>query len=87
MVSTCTSSVGAAQELVAVGGVADRRGGDRADVLDPGGAAEVGVQLDGLERALHRLGAEHAGRVEPLADPDRLVDLVGALPPLVAAPT
>ncbi len=73
------------QEVLLVGRVADRRGGDRAHVVDPGGAAEVGEQLDRLERALHRLRLQLARRVEPGADAHRLVDLVGPAPPAVAA--
>ena len=55
------------------------------DVLraDPGRVAEVREDLGRLERALHRLGPELAGRLEPLADADGEVDLVGALPPAV----
>jgi hypothetical protein len=45
----------------------------------------VGEQLDRLQRSLHRLGLQLAGRVEPGADAHRLVDLVGAAPPAVAA--
>jgi hypothetical protein len=41
----------------------------------------VREHLGGLERAPHRLLAELAGGIEPLADPDREMDLVGALPP------
>ena len=71
-----------AQELVAVGGVADRRRGDRPHVVDPGRAAEVRVQVGRLDRSLHRLGRQHPCGVEALADPHRLMDLVGALEPL-----
>ena len=73
------------QEVLLVGRVADRRGGDRAHVVDPGGAAEVGEQLDRLQRALHRLRLQLARRVEPRAHAHRLVDLVGPAPPAVAA--
>ena len=44
-------------------------------------AAEVREDVRGFERALHRLLAELAGRLDALADADREVDLVGALPP------
>jgi hypothetical protein len=74
-----------AQEVLAVGGVADRRGGDRANVGDLGGTAEVGEQLDRLEGALHRRGLQLAGGVEAGADTHRLVDLVRPAPPAVAA--
>jgi hypothetical protein len=70
-------------EVVVVGGVADRRGRDRPDLLDAGRAAEVRVHLERLERALDPLGLELPGRVEPLPDPDGLVDLVRPLPPAV----
>ena len=73
------------QEVLLVGRVADRRGGDRAHVVDPGGAAEVREQLDRLQRALHRLRLQLARRVEPRAHAHRLVDLVGPAPPAVAA--
>ena len=73
------------QELIAVRGVADRGGRDRAHVVDAGGAAEVREQLDRLERPLHRLLLQLARRVEARAHAHRLVDLVGAAPPAVAA--
>ena len=74
-----------AQEVLLVRRVADRRGGDGADVVDAHRAAEVREQLDRLERPLHRLGLQLAGGVEPGADAHRLIDLVRAAPPAVAA--
>ena len=52
-------------------------------VVDPGRAAEVRVELERLQRALHRLGLQLAGGVQALADAHGLVDLVRALPPRV----
>jgi hypothetical protein len=72
------------QEVRLVGGVADRRGRDGPDVLDARGAAEVRVELERLQRALHRLVGERAVGLEAGADPHRLVDLVRAPPPRAA---
>ena len=78
---------GAPDELLAVAGLADRRRGARADVLDARGAAEVGEQLDRLERPLHRGRLQRAAALRlPLADAHGLVDLVRALPPLALHP-
>ena len=73
----------AREELRLVGGVADRARRDRLDVLraDLRRLAEVREDLRGFERAPHRLLAELAGRLDPLADANGEVDLVGALPP------
>ena len=75
----------AIEEGLLVGRVADRARRDGLDLVrgDAGRLAEVGEHVGGLERALHRRLAELAGRVEPLADAHRQVDLVGALPPAV----
>ena len=70
-----------AHELLAVGRLADRGGGERPDPLDPRRAAEVREQLDRLERPLHRPGLERPAGLLVLAHAHRLVDLVGALPP------
>ena len=72
------------QEPALVGGVADRGGRDRLDVLDAGRAAEVRVELERLQRALHRLVGERAVLVLAGGDPHRLVDLVRAPPPRAA---
>ena len=71
------------EEVLLVGGVADRARRDGSDVAcaDPAGGAEVGEHLGGLEPALHRLAAQLAGGVQALADAHREVDLVRALPP------
>jgi hypothetical protein len=71
------------EELGLVGRVADRRRRDRADLLDSRRSAEVRVQLERLERALHRLGLQRARRLQAFADAHGLVDLVRALPPRV----
>jgi hypothetical protein len=69
------------EQLVAVGRVADRAGGDRLDLLDARRVAEVVEHLGGAQRPLHRLAPQLAVVPDPLADPDRLPDLVGVLPP------
>ena len=76
----------AVEEDLLVRRVADRARRDGLDALlaDRGGSAEMREHLGHLERALHRLDAELAAGVEPLADADRLVDLVGAFPPAVS---
>ena len=73
--------LGARDELVAVGRVADRAGGDRLDLVDPGRPTEVREDLDSGEAAAHRLGAQLPRGGQALADAHALVDLVGAAPP------
>ena len=74
---------GGAHERLAVRRLADRRGRQRPHPLDARRAAEVGEQVDRLERAPHRLGLERPAGLLVLADPHRLVDLVGPLPPVL----
>ena len=80
-------ALGLGEEDGAVGGVADRAGGDRVDVggRDPVGAAEAPEHAQRLQAAGHRVVTELAGRLQAGADPDRLVELVGALPPRTLA--
>ena len=75
--------LGVGEELLAVGGVADRAGGDDVDVLgaEVVGAAEAGKHPEGLQAAPDRLVAELARGGEAGADADRLIQLVGELPP------
>src|SRR5918998_527001 len=74
------------EELLPVGRLPDRRRRHRADLLDAGRAAEVGVQLQRLQRALHRRGLEGPRGIQALADAHGLVDLVRAAPPRVLDP-
>ena len=71
------------EELLAVGRLADRAGGDDVDVVgrDPVGAAEALEHGERLHPAGDRRFAELPGGAEAGADPDRLIELVGALPP------
>ncbi len=75
--------LGSGEELLLVGGVADRARCHRVDLLSrqPVGATEAGEHGQGLDAAVHRLVAQLPGRLETLADPDRLIQLVGELPP------
>ena len=73
----------AREEVGAVGGVADRAGGHRAHVVEAGGPAEVGVEVQRAQRALHRVGLELARGVQARPDAHGLVDLVDPLPPAV----
>jgi hypothetical protein len=72
---------GRGEELLLVARVADRGGGDGADVRDLGRRAEVAVELERAQRALHRRGLQRPGLLEALPDPDTLVDLVRPPPP------
>jgi hypothetical protein len=74
------------EELRLVGRVADRRRRHGPDVVDAARGGEVGVDLERPQRPLHRLGLERARLLEPFADADALVDLVGALPPRALDP-
>ena len=77
--------LGALEEGRGVRGVADggRRHGEDVTGLDAARRAEVGEDLHRRLRAGHPRLAELAGRGQPLADAHGLVDLVGALPPIL----
>ncbi len=77
---------GALQELARVLRVADRAGGYRIDpaLAQVAGPAEVREDVERRQRPGDRLRLKHAGAHHSLADPDRLVDLVGPLPPVLA---
>ena len=69
------------EQLVAVGRVADRAGGDRVDVLHPRRPQERREHRGGVNRAVHRLGLKHALLAHPRAYARALADLVGEAPP------
>ena len=75
--------LGGAHELAAVVRIADRAGGDRVHLagVDLVGGAEAREHPERLEAPLDRIIGQAAGGAEPGADPHRLVELVGALPP------
>ena len=75
--------LGLFEELLAVGGLADRTGGDDVDVLgrDPVGAAEALEYGQRLHPTRDRRFTELPRGAEAGTDSDRLVELVGALPP------
>ena len=78
----------ALQDLRGVGRLADRARRHHVDFarLQAGGFAEVGENLDRSDAARDALLAERATAVDARADPHRLVDLVGALPPAGKSP-
>ena len=70
-----------AEELVAVGRVADGAGGHSVHALDAGGVEERGEHGCGVHRPVHRLGLEHALVAHARAHAGGLADLVGEAPP------
>ncbi len=78
--------LGEPHELGPVGGLADRARGHRDNILlfEAAGAAEVLKHRQGFQPTFDRLVAEPPGSAQPGSDPNRLVQLVDVLPPLLA---